>query len=105
VEEVVASSGTSLEVSTKKISVKVAQGHHKCMANFTSRSCSFNLLTASHERYQNLAFGFSPKSVSIPFTYPFVCGANAHSDLGRLIVRVSRSHAITHRQTITVGLL
>lgn len=64
-----------------------------------TQTCSFNLLTASHECYQKLAFGFSPKPVSIPFTHPFFCGATAHSGLGRLIVRVSMSHTIAHKQT------
>jgi hypothetical protein len=62
----------------------------------TEQACSFNLLTASHECYRKLAFGFSPNPVSIQFTNPFFCGATAHSGLGRLTVWVSRSHTITH---------
>jgi len=53
------------------------------------QTCSFNFLTASHECYRKLAFGFSPKPPSIPFIYPIFCGATARSGLGRLIVRVS----------------
>ena len=69
------------------------------MLRIITQTCSFNLLTASHECYQKQAFGFSPKPVSIPFTHPFFCGTTAHSGLGRLIVRVSRSHTITDIQT------
>ena len=73
------------------------------MLGIIKQTCSFNLLTASHECYQKLAFGFSPKPVSIPFTNPFFCGATAHSGLGYLIVWVSRSHTITHKQTNKPG--